>query len=231
MRGGSAYVGELSSKDDATPGRRGSQRPPPTRPCPATAGGATLGSMNAHMTLRTAALAAALLATPVAAAEPALQDLVGREIAAEAVALDGDTLLIVGPAEGLPAPIRAGRTRLRLWGIAAPEMDDPRGPAARAALDVVLRGTATSGELGEIPLGRVACRILGVHGHRLVGLCNGGTRDFGEVLLRQGFATADRRFTYAEPGDPEALARARLYDQLEAWALDEGKGFWAGRGW
>ena len=125
----------------------------------------------------------------------------------KAVALDGDTLFLE------VAPGR--RERVRLFGIAAPEMADlPCGALARLTLDRV------SYEY------QVTCRVLERDRHkRPVGQCTaaGGSEPMGLWLLRQGAATAHRLYTYGPEAPPEA---GLLYDRAEREAQEKGLGLW-----
>lgn len=104
-------------------------------------------------------------------------------------ALDGDTLMI-------------GETRVRLFGVDAPEMTDPRGPVSRGQLDELIDGR------------QVSCTPTGAKSHgRPVARCNVAGRDLGDAMIRNGWAFAYRTFT-AE------------YDEAEAKAREMGVGFW-----
>jgi endonuclease YncB( thermonuclease family) len=116
-----------------------------------------------------------------------------------ATALDGDTIVV-------------GGKRLRLWGIDAPEMDDPRGPVSRAAIDGLLRQ------------GPVDCTIVDkAKSKRPVARCSvpgpGGPQDLGEAQLAAGMAFVYRTFVLGT----EWGAR---YDAAERRAIETGAGFW-----
>lgn len=103
--------------------------------------------------------------------------------------LDGDTLMVDG-------------TRIRLGGVDAPEMSDPRGPVARGALDDLIGGRL------------VACTPTDATTHgRIVARCTAAGRDLGDAMIRDGWAFAYRTFTAD-------------YDEAEAEARRRGVGFW-----
>ncbi|WP_413207701.1 thermonuclease family protein [Rhodospirillum sp. A1_3_36] len=79
---------------------------------------------------------------------------------------DGDTFRIQGIA-----------TRIRIWGVDAPELSTREGPAAREALRALL---------GDGP---VACRVIDTDQYgRAVARCFAGDRDLAEDLVRRGCA-------------------------------------------
>lgn len=94
---------------------------------------------------------------------------------------DGDSLTL-RPADG-GAPIA-----VRLWGIDAPEICQPGGAEARAALQALVRGRTVTLE----PMGRDA------HGRLLARVRVGGV-DVGERLVRDGHA-----WSYGAGGGPFA---------------------------
>ncbi|MGF1629166.1 MAG: thermonuclease family protein [Kiloniellaceae bacterium] len=191
-----------------------------------------------------AALVAAML-LPLPAAADNIDKLVGREITVEVVALDGNTLLVLGPArppdlpEILGPPIgptlfESGETRIRLWGISAPEISGSGGWAARAMLDALLSlgEVERAGSFEAVATMAVTCRTTSVHGRGtntdLVARCgNREERDLGEAMLREGFAIANRTVTWADPANAETLAFARLYDLRERLARQERRGLWS----
>ena len=173
----------------------------------------------------------------------AWDELVGQTLAAEVVALDGATLLIVGSLSEslgggpLPEVVEPGKTRIRLWGIAAPEMSEPGGWTARTALEELL-DSGLGGRVGSfdaVRLDGAVCEIVDIQkprrgAPRPVGVCSpnlqGATEDLAENLLRAGLATTYRTFTYRDPENETALARARLYDQVESFARKDKRGLW-----
>ena len=193
------------------------------------------------------------------AAADDFDDLIGTRIAAEVVALDGDTLLVIGSAKELlesvedpanrpeaeaflafPKVLKPGRTRIRLWGISAPEMSDPGGPLARATLDLLLREQwsgakyrtedAEDAEILEDTF--VFCTVVDIHrprrgDPRLVGRCELSlVDDLGKEMIERGMATPHRLYTYAAPLTAEALARAKAYDRAELTAILKKVGLW-----
>lgn len=152
-----------------------------------------------------------------------LRDLVGRSVAVEAVALDGDTLLVVGLPAGMEgAAMTPGKTRIRLWGVDAPEHDAALGPAALYALDDLL-ASAPAAQSGAA---LVTCRVLDIDRYkRLIATCTAAP-GFGlaERLLGWGLATAYRAFTWADPAHRDL---ARRYDRLQAEARAARRGLWA----
>ncbi|MCF8482192.1 MAG: thermonuclease family protein [Rhodospirillum sp.] len=79
---------------------------------------------------------------------------------------DGDTFRIQGVA-----------TRIRIWGVDAPELSTREGPAAREVLRALL---------GDGP---VACRVVDTDRYgRTVARCFVGERDLAEDLVRRGCA-------------------------------------------
>lgn len=163
-------------------------------------------------------LAAAALDRPALAA-----GLVGRTVAVEAVALDGDTLLVVGlPAGMADAGLVPGKTRIRLWGIDTPEHDTHFGRAALYALDDLL-ASAPARQPGAA---LVTCAVLDVDRYkRPVAACSIEDFSLAERLLDWGLATHYRRFTWADPAHRDL---ARRYDALQAGARSAKRGLWAG---
>ena len=132
-------------------------------------------------------------ALPKAEAEPPI-------VEGEGIALDGDTVVVEGQ-------------RLRLWGIASPDMSDPRGSISRAALDEFLRR------------GPLRCVLVDkVDSQRPVARCSvpgaAGPEDLGELQLSGGNAFVRRLYTLSEDW-------AGRYDRAEELAIKSGAGFWA----
>lgn len=133
-----------------------------------------------------AASAIAASSFEVAAAEPG-----SRSVALAALrgpverVRDGDTIELEGRA-------------IRLQGVAAPELHDPLGEEARAALrDLVLGRT-------------VACVPDGTRTRgRIVALCTVDGRDLGAALVAAGLARDCPRFSGGRYADLERAAAAR----------------------
>ena len=127
----------------------------------------------------------------------------GDEIAGEALALDGDTLMVAGE-------------RVLLWGINAPEMGDwPWGPRARGWID---------DRLAEV--GAVRCVEINRDRYdRPVVVCRAAGADLGEAIIAAGFATRHRLYTLSPPAGLED--RARAYAAAESAARAAGRGVWA----
>lgn len=97
---------------------------------------------------------------------------------------DGDTL-------------RFGETRVRLYGIQAPEMDTPEGPRARAALVALIgSGDVVCEDTGERSYRRVVARCFDARG-----------RDLSEQMVREGWANDWPRFS----GGRYALAQGMAF--------------------
>ncbi len=134
---------------------------------------------------------------------------VAGRFAVRAAVLDGDTLAV-------------GSDRLRIFGIDAPESDQPCrrhgsayacGAVARDAMVAIIGG------------GSLACEALDTdrYGRRVVRCVNDRGADIGSELVRQGWAIAFRRFSLAYV-DQEAEARATRrgmwegnFDDPAAW--------------
>jgi len=112
-------------------------------------------------------------------------------------AVDGDSLVAR----------HAGRQiKIRLFGIDAPEFDQPEGPAATRALRALVEGREAVIQPVETDrYGRLVARVL-----------LEDDTDVAAELVRAGLALADSRFT-------------RAYTGLERAAREDGAGFW-GRG-
>lgn len=111
-----------------------------------------------------------------------------------AYALDGETLM-------------RGEQEVGLFGIDAPEIEDmPLGPQARRALNHLLAGR------------RVDCAPKNKDRNgRVLAVCTVGAQDIGRLMVRQGWAITDRRFT-------------RDYDLEERAAAAAGRGLWGAPG-
>lgn len=98
------------------------------------------------------------------------------------------------------------RKTVRLWGIDAPEADQPHGP------------TATEAARGAAKGKRVEVEVTGEDGSgRLIGRVRAGRTRLGPLLIRGGHAWHDRRQA------PEATDLAAL----EREARQNGRGLWA----
>lgn len=132
---------------------------------------------------RFAAVVAALIAT-----HPATAAVVGDTVAAPAArVVDGDTLYL----DGIPV-------RFRLWGIDAPEADDPGYGEARAALIAMTAGH------------RITCRVRDIdqHGRPVAACALPDGRDIGRALVRAGLACDYARFSgQAYRADQDAARR------------------------
>jgi endonuclease YncB( thermonuclease family) len=92
-------------------------------------------------------------------------------LAGQAAVIDGDTLRVAGE-------------KVRLQGLAAPELDERGGQAARDALVDIVKGH------------RVSCELDGTVSHdRVVGICYVAGRDVAERLVRLGLARDCERFS------------------------------------
>ncbi len=124
-------------------------------------------------------------------------------ISGQAVALDGDTLLIDG-------------RRVRLWGIDAPEMRSswPWGAYARTALAAL------------IGPGPVTCRVVAKdRHHRPVAICSSVTlQDIGAAALVVGYAVPYRRFTYSASAPEPNIGLT--YDLRAEFARSLRRGLW-----
>lgn len=135
----------------------------------------------------------------LACAGVAAQDLRSGDLRGAAEVTDGDTL-------------RIGETRIRLFGIDAPERaqacEDERGRGWAC-------GEAAAARLRSLTAGRtVRCRLRDLDRYgRQVSTCMAGGVDVGEVLVAEGLARAYTRF-----GDDYAgiEARAKL-ERLGLW--------------
>jgi len=104
-------------------------------------------------------------------------------------AIDGDTLMFKGK-------------RLRIFGLAAPEMSEPRGPASLAAMDDIVNGRS------------LKCQQLDIDRYkRPVVRCFEAGMDIAETMIRSGWAFAYRFYTAD-------------YDDVERLARKDGIGFW-----
>ena len=92
-------------------------------------------------------------------------------LAGQASGIDGDTIRIAGQ-------------KVRLQGLAAPELDEPGGQAAKNAMIQIVMGR------------QVSCELDGTTTHdRVVGICYASGRDVAEELVRRGLARDCPRFS------------------------------------
>lgn len=144
-------------------------------------------------------LAAALLSAVVAATAPycPATDAQGRPAWRVEMINDGDTVTLLDTA--------GQRVRVRLLGIDAPELDQPRGREARAALAAKLAGGVV----------RVEGDARDQHG-RLLGTLRLDDRDLNREMVAEGWAWA---FTgFAEDDDLIAAESAARRDRRGLWA-------------
>jgi len=177
-------------------------------------------------------IAATLLLAPWPLQASGPETLVGKEIAAEVVALDGDTLLYLGDPDlpnflvrAHPTILVPGKTRIQRWGVSAPEHDAPGGWQATAALDDLL-----GSRLGEIDgTAVVICRVKDVDlNKRLVAGCIGGDplQPLGAAMVAAGWAIPFRAYTWADSTDRN---EAEILDRAMAEARSNRRGLWVRR--
>lgn len=165
-----------------------------------------------------AAIAVALLATPVSAqdTQPApdavpvgevetapLAATVGQRIEGTASIIDGDEL-------------RVGDRLVRLFGIAAPDISSNLGPDARVYLDGLAGGQRVVCTESDRPAPDSS-----------IAICTIGGTDLATELLAQGLASVYRITAAPTPQERELAAR---YDTEEADARTRQIGIWAPRG-
>lgn len=110
-------------------------------------------------------IVAMLIPSPAAAFQP------GHVVEGPAIAIDGDT-------------IRIGEIRVRLNGVAAPELSENRGEDAKAAMT------------GILTAGPVRCSLTGATTYnREVGTCWIGTADIGALIIARGLARDCPRYS------------------------------------
>lgn len=106
-------------------------------------------------------------------------------LAGQASVIDGDTLRVAGQ-------------KVRLQGLAAPEMDRAGGQAAKDAMIEIIAGRP------------VSCQLDGTKTHdRVVGVCSIGDRDVAAELVSRGLARDCPRFSGGRYRDLEP-ASARI---------------------
>lgn len=130
---------------------------------------------------------------------PAGPALAGQTVEGTARVVDGDEILV-------------GDKPVRLYGIAAPDLSAPFGPAARLALDALAEGQ------------RVTCQAFDRdRDGTTVARCLRGSEDLGEQLLAQGLAAVYRASQNPTPAERDIALR---YDAAEAEARGRGVGLW-----
>ncbi|RKY21241.1 MAG: hypothetical protein DRP62_08110 [Planctomycetota bacterium] len=124
--------------------------------------------------------------------------------------VDGDTIDINIPDS------KYGHTRIRLWGVDTPETKKPESP-------VMYFGPEATEFTCELALGKQVKvflenhRTRGNYGRLLAYVQLPDGRFLNEVLLLEGFAYADLRFSHSF---------SHKYQQLEAVARSQNKGLW-----
>jgi len=92
-------------------------------------------------------------------------------LAGQASVVDGDTLRVAGQ-------------KVRLQGLAAPELDEPGGQAAKNALIELIRGQ------------HITCELDGTRSYdRVVGICYAGGQDLAAELVKWGLARDCPRYS------------------------------------
>lgn len=126
-------------------------------------------------------------------------DLIPGPINARVVSVyDGDTVTV----DAQTWPGVTARTTVRVAGVDAPEMNGPRGPVARGALDELISERTVAREPVDTDnFGQPVAR------------CRAGGRDLAETMILQGRAFANR--TVSDE-----------YVAAEVEAQREGRGFW-----
>jgi endonuclease YncB( thermonuclease family) len=161
---------------------------------------------------------AALIST-VAEAKDSKKDQAPPPPAVPVGEVDQTPLVPPGP-QSLEGPARAvtgdrialGDYRVRLYGIASPDISAEHGPQARLALDGLVKDQ------------RVKCAIIGKtpDGDQL-GRCSAGDSDLAEKMLGQGLAAVYRA---GDPNDETQQALAAKYDTAESNARQSNLGIW-----
>lgn len=150
-----------------------------------------------------------LLAAALAVAAPPPEPAAGETRGRVTEVVDGDTLHVRLAGTDERAGRKAGLVKVRLYGVDAPERDQPHGAeAARALIALVLYKDV------------VLQRVTTDHFARQVALVSVDGRDVGEALLAGGHAWAFRRYLGRRPGDERLCA-------LEYRAREAGAGLWA----
>jgi endonuclease YncB( thermonuclease family) len=142
-------------------------------------------------------LAGLLVATPSMGVETAVKAPVKAAVVPEPVVIEGPAQVLDGDT------VRIEKLRIRLHGVDAPELSDPRGPISRGALIDLIMGRA------------LACTVKTTDKYkRPVAVCKAGGVDIAGALVRAGWAYS---YTYYSTD----------YDGAEAEARAAKRGFWA----
>jgi len=103
-------------------------------------------------------------------------------LAGQASVIDGDTIRVAGQ-------------KVRLQGLAAPELNEPGGQASKNAMIEIVKGQ------------QVSCELDGTATHdRVVGICYVAGRDVAEELVRRGLARDCPRFSRGRYRELETAA-------------------------
>ena len=139
-------------------------------------------------------------AAPVGAVDGApLQATTGTAIEGTPTVIDGDTL-------------RFGDRLVRLYGIAAPDIDSAKGPDARIALEAIVNNQ------------RVGCsEVDRTRDGMSIAICKAGNTDLAEVMLQRGAAAVYRAGNNASA---EEQALGGRYDAAELVARQMAIGIW-----
>lgn len=125
---------------------------------------------------------------------------------------DGDTVTLLVET----APGKKESLRVRLWGIDAPELDQPYGPEARdhlaALIGLEARVEIVARDVAGSVVGRVYWHAMSIP----------EPTDLGEVQVRAGLAWWHRDSTRSGP-------EAKVLSTLQAEARKAKKGLWADR--
>ncbi|WP_395022742.1 thermonuclease family protein [Dongia sp.] len=134
------------------------------------------------------------------------------KVDAEALVPPGPTKL-EGTAQAVDGDeIRVGDSRVRLYGIAAPDMSARMGPEARVALDGLIGGA------------RVTCKVFDKTPEGdAIAQCEVGGKDPALELVARGLAAVYRSGNF---NDSEQQAFAEKYDAAEAQARQQDAGLW-----
>ena len=133
--------------------------------------------------------------------------------------VDGDTLIVDAPDPAAAVGERRGSstTRVRLWGINAPEMardGRPAEPFAEAATDEARR----LAEHTTVTLHLEPDRTRGGYGRLLAFVTLPSGESLGERLLVEGLAHADDRWPHAKLDRYDRLAEQARHDRRGVWA-------------
>jgi endonuclease YncB( thermonuclease family) len=109
-----------------------------------------------------------------------------EDLAGQASVIDGDTLRVAGQ-------------KVRLQGLAAPELQEPGGRAAKNAMIQIVEGQ------------QVSCELDGTTSYdRVVGICYADGRDAAAELVMRGLARDCPRFSRGRYRDMETAAAQGL---------------------